>query len=83
MIARDRFIITYAITVFATAFFLSLLSVQGLEIYYSLYLIEFLAILELNGPFKRSVTAKIWPLLFAFLFGFAYVFVQKVLEIVS
>lgn len=83
MIVRDRFIVMYAIAVFATAFFLSLLGVEGLEIYYSLYLIEFLVLLELIGPFKRSLIARMQLLVFAFLLGFAYIVAQKVLEILG
>lgn len=83
MIVRDRFIITYAIAVFATAFIVSLLSNQALEIYYSLYLIEFLVLLELIGPFKRSLTTGTQPLVLAFLLGFAYIIVQRVIEILS
>ena len=83
MIIRDRFIITYATAIFATAFIISLLGDQALEVYYSLYLIEFLVLLELIGPFKRSLTTAMQPLVFAFLFGFGYIVVQQVIEILS
>jgi hypothetical protein len=81
MMVRDRFITAYAVSVFAAAFFLSLLGVQALEIYYSLFLIEFLVLLELMGPFKRSLTTRMQPLVFAFLLGFGYIVAQRVLEI--
>jgi hypothetical protein len=83
MIVRERLIITYAIAVFATAFIISLIGDQAPEIYYSLYLIEFLVLLELIGPSKRSLTTVTQPLVLAFLLGFAYIIVQQVIQILS
>jgi hypothetical protein len=83
MIVRDRFILTFAVAVFVTATLLSLLGVATLEVYYSLYLIEFLLLLELMGPYKRSLTAIMQPLAFAFLLGFVYIVAQRVLEILG
>ena len=83
MIVRDRFVITYAVAVFATAFILGLFSVEALAIYYTLYLIEFLVLLELITPFKRSLTTRLLPIVLAFLFGFVYIVAQQVIEILS
>jgi hypothetical protein len=83
MLSRDRFILLYAAAVTLTALILSLLSVQALEIYYSVYLIEFLVLLELIGPFKKSMNTLLQPLVLAFLLGFAYIVIQRVLEILT
>jgi hypothetical protein len=57
--------------------------VREIEIYYAVYLIEFLVALELVASFRRSLGRNLRPIIIVFLFGFAYIVVQRILQILS
>jgi hypothetical protein len=59
------------------------IGVQQTEIYYAVYLVEFLIALELVASFRRSLEKQLRPIILVFLLGFAYVVVQRILEILA
>ncbi len=80
---NTRFILSYAVAVIVTATLLGGLNVQILEIYYSLYLIEFLVLVELIAPIKSSLTRRAGPVVIAFFIGFMFIVAQRVLLILA
>ena len=83
LLVNNRFILSYAVAVLATATILGALNVQVLEIYYSLYLVEFLALIELMASVKSSLTTRAQPLIIAFFLGFMFIVAQRILIILT
>ena len=80
MMTSQRFILTYTVMVFGTAGIMSVLKVQQLEVYYSLYVIEFLVLLELFGTYKKIFSREWRPVAIALFLGFVYVIGWKVIQ---
>jgi hypothetical protein len=83
MIPSQRFILTFAALVFGTAAIMSTLAVRELEVYYSLYVIEFLLLLELLGTGKKSLSRELTPVAIALFLAFAYVIAWRVIQILT
>jgi hypothetical protein len=77
----DRFITAYAIIIFASAFIMDMIGVTRPEIYYSVYLVEFLVLLEVVGSYSRSMIASLKPVTVAFVLGFLYIIISEIILI--
>ena len=60
-----------------------LVGVQETEIYYAIYLIEFLVAVELVASFRRSLEKQLRPIILVFLFGFGFTVLQRILQILQ
>jgi len=79
----DRYVLSYALVIILSGLSLMVVGVREIEIYYAVYLIEFLVALELVASFRRSLGRNLRPIIIVFLFGFAYTVVQRILQILS
>jgi len=79
--ATERCILIYAAITLGTAIFLAALSVTQLEVFYLVFVIEFLVLLELLTSFKRSLARRMNAVAFGLFVGFIYVVALKVIEI--
>jgi len=79
----ERYVLSYALAIILSGLFLMVVGVGEIEIYYAVYLIEFLVSLELVGSFRRSLGRDLRPIIMVFLLGFAYTVVQRILQILS
>ncbi len=79
----NRFVLFFAVTTIPSGLLLIALGVQQLEIYYAVYLIEFLVSVELIASVKQNMERFLRPVVIAFLFGFFYSVAQRVLQILS
>ena len=79
----ERYVLSYALAIILSGLFLMVVGVGEIEIYYAVYLIEFLVALELVASFRRSLGRNLRPIIIVFLFGFAYTVAQRVLQILS
>lgn len=79
----ERYVLSYALAIILSGLFLMVIGVGEIEIYYAVYLIEFLVSLELVGSFRRSLGRDLRPIIMVFLLGFAYTVVQRILQILS
>jgi Ca2+/Na+ antiporter len=70
---RERFLITYAVAVLGTAAIMSALEMQKLEVHYSLYVVEFLVLLEFLAPYKKSLSRVLEPVGIALFLGLCYI----------
>jgi hypothetical protein len=75
--------LSYALAIVLSGLFLMVIGVRELEIYYAVYLIEFLLSVELVASFRRSLGRDLRPIVIVFLFGFAYTVAQRILQILS
>lgn len=57
--------------------------VQEMEIYYAVYVIEFLVAVELVASFRRSFEKQLRPVILAFVTGFIYIVLQRILQILG
>ena len=60
-----------------------LVGVQETEIYYAIYLIEFLVAVELVASFRHSLERQLRPIVLVFLFGFGFTVLQRILQILQ
>jgi len=79
----ERYMLSYALAIVLSGLLLMVIGVSELEIYYAVYLIEFLVSLELVASFRRSFWRDLTPIVIVFLFGFAYTVAQRILQILS
>ena len=79
----ERYLLSYALAIVLSGLFLMAIGVGEIEIYYAVYLIEFLVVLELVASFRRSLGRDLRPIIIVFLFGFAYTVAQRILQILS
>jgi len=79
----ERYMLSYALAIVLSGLFLMVIGVRELEIYYAVYLIEFLLSVELVASFRRSLGRDLRPIVIMFLFGFAYTVAQRILQILS
>lgn len=79
----DRYVLSYALVIILSGLSLMVVGVREIEIYYAVYLIEFLVALELVASFRRSLGRNLRPIIIVFLFGFAYTVAQRILQILS
>jgi hypothetical protein len=79
----ERYLLFYSITILVSGLLLTVINVRQIEVYYAVYLIEFLVALQLLASFRRSFERNVRPVVFAFLVGFAYIIAQRILQILS
>lgn len=79
----DRYVLSYALVIILSGLSLMVVGVREIEIYYAVYLIEFLVALELVASFRRSLGRNLRPIIIVFLFGFAYTVAQWTLQILT
>ena len=79
----ERYVVFYAVAILLSGLLLMVIGVQQIEVYYAVYLIEFLVAMELVASFRRSLETSLRPVILVFLFGFAYTVVQRILQILS
>ena len=79
----DRYVLSYALVIILSGLSLMVVGVREIEIYYAVYLIEFLVALELVASFRRSLGRDLRPIIMVFLFGFAYTVAQRIIQILS
>jgi len=79
----ERYVLSYALAIVVSGLLLMIIGIREIEIYYAVYLIEFLVSLELVGSFRRSLGRNLRPIIIVFLFGFAYTIAQRILQILS
>ena len=79
----ERYVLSYALVIVVSGLLLMVMGIREIEIYYAVYLIEFLVSLELVGSFRRSMGRNLRPIIIVFLFGFAYTVAQRILQILS
>ena len=79
----ERYVLSYALAIVASGLLLIVMGIREIEIYYAVYLIEFLVSLELVASFRRSLGRNLRPIIIVFLFGFAYTVAQRILQILS
>jgi hypothetical protein len=79
----DQYIAFYGVAILVSGLLLMAIGVQEIEVYYAVYLIEFLVAMELVVSFRRSLGRSLGPIVLVFLLGFAYIVVQRVLQILS
>jgi hypothetical protein len=77
----ERYVLSYALAIVLSGLFLMVVGVGEIEMYYAVYLIEFLVSLELVGSFRRSLGRDLRPIVMVFLLGFAYTVAQRILQI--
>jgi hypothetical protein len=79
----ERYVLSYALAIVVSGLLLMVIGIREIEIYYAVYLIEFLMSLELVASFRRSLGRNLRPIIIVFLFGFAYTVTQRILQILS
>jgi uncharacterized membrane protein len=79
----ERYVLSYALAIVVSWLLLMVMGIREIEIYYAVYLIEFLVSLELVASFRRSLGRNLRPIIIVFLFGFAYTVAQRILQILS
>ena len=79
----ERYVLSYALAIVVSGLLLMVIGIREIEIYYAVYLIEFLVALELVASFRRSLGRDLRPIVIVFLFGFAYTVAQRILQILS
>jgi hypothetical protein len=76
-------VLSYALAIVVSGLLLMVMGIREIEIYYAVYLIEFLVSLELVGSFRRSFGRDLRPIVMVFFLGFAYTVAQRILQILS
>jgi hypothetical protein len=79
----ERYVLSYALAIVVSDLLLMVMGVREIEIYYAVYLIEFLVSLELVASCRRSLGRNLRPIIIVFLLGFAYTVAQRILQILS
>ena len=76
----EAFLITYATLIFSSVVILSLLSVERLDAYVSLFAIEFFVASELTSPFGRAESRRKFIMGILLLAVFTGIIIQRVME---
>ena len=79
----ERYIYFYAVAILLSGLMLVGIGVQQIEIYYAVYLIEFLVATELVASFRKSLERNLRPLILVFLAGFLYTVIERIIQILS
>ena len=79
----ERYILFYGTAILLSGLGLMYMGVQQIEIYYSVYLIEFLVATELASSFRRSLGRDLRPIIIVFFAGFVYILAERVLQILG
>lgn len=79
----ERHIFFYAVLTQASAIILAAIGVTQLEVFYSIFTIEFLVLLELLTPFKRSLAGRMGNVAVSLFAGFVYIVALRVISILK
>jgi len=79
----EKYTLFYAIAILLSGLLLIVVGVQETEIYYAIYLIEFLVAVELVASFRHSLERQLRPIVLVFLFGFGFTVLQRILQILQ
>lgn len=79
----ERYILFYAVVILLSGLVLMAIGVEQIEVYYAVYLIEFLVAVELAASFRRSLERRLRPIILVFLLGFIYTVTQRIIQILS
>jgi len=79
----ESYILFYAVTILLSGLLLMGIGVQQIEVYYSVYLIEFLAAVTFMASFRRSLERHLGSIIIVFFLGFIYIVAQRILQILS
>ena len=79
----EKYVFFYAAAILLSGLLLMAIGVQQIEIYYAVYLIEFLVAIELAASLRRSLTRHLRPIILVFLLGFLYIVAQRILQILT
>jgi hypothetical protein len=77
----EQYVVFYGIAILLSALLLMVAGVEQIEVYYAVYLIEFLVTVELVASLRRSLERNLRPVIVMFLLGFIYVVAQRILQI--
>ena len=77
----EKYIFFYALAILLSGLLLMGIGVEEIEVYYAVYLIEFLIAIELVAPFRQSLQRNLRPFIIVFLAGFLYIVVERILQI--
>ena len=77
---RERFILTYAITVLGTAVIFGSIGLFALGVHFTVYVLELLAILVFFEPHRRTFSRAFTPVMIAILLGFLYIVASGVIQ---
>lgn len=79
----EKYIFLYASAILLSGLLLIGIGVQQIEIFYAVYLIEFLIATELVASFRKSLERNLRPFILVFLAGFLYTVVERILQILG
>ena len=79
----ERYVYYYAVAILLSGLLLIGIGVQQIEIYYAVYLIEFLVATELVASFRKSLERNLRPLILVFLAGFLYTVIERIIQILT
>jgi hypothetical protein len=79
----EQYVMFYGIAILLSALLLMVAGVEQIEVYYAVYLIEFLVTVELVASLRRSLERNLRPVIVMFLLGFIYVVAQRILQILG
>jgi hypothetical protein len=79
----ERDILFYGTVILLSGLGLMYMGVQPIEIYYAVYLIEFLVATELASSFRRSLGRNLRPIILVLFAGFLYILAERVLQILG
>jgi hypothetical protein len=79
----ERYVMFYAVAILLSGLCLMSVGVQQMEIYYAVYLIEFLVGANVVASFRRSLERNLRFIILMFLLGFVYSIAQRVLQLLS
>lgn len=77
----EKYIFFYSTSILLSGLILMYMDVKQIEVYYIVYLIEFLVAAELASSFRRSLGRDLRPIILVFLAGFFYILAERVLQI--
>jgi len=79
----EKFIFLYSLAILLSGLLLIGIGVEQIEVFYAVYLIEFLIAMELVASFRKSLERNLRPFIFVFLAGFLYTVVERILQILG
>jgi hypothetical protein len=79
----EKYVYAYALAILLSGLLLIGIGVQAIEIYYAVYLIEFLVATELVASFRKSLERNLRPLILVFLAGFLYTVIERIIQILT
>jgi hypothetical protein len=79
----EKYVYAYASVILLSGLMLLGIGVQQIEIYYAVYLIEFLVATELVSSFRESMERNLRPLILVFLAGFLYTVIERIIQILT